>query len=526
MASPDPPNAASRRTRARALLALFALSFAFLGSRGLLEPDEGRYSNVAAQMLRSGDWAVPALNDSTPHYTKPPLTYWTIAASTALLGHHPWAARLPNALAWIATVLLVGAIARRLGEGSGAAASVVYATLLLPYLGASIVTTDTLLAAFETLAVLGLVGLWRRPDATARLALGCGLGAGFLTKGPVALLPLLPMAATLAWRGEAAALRRWLHPAVWLPFLAIGGSWFAWLGATQPDVLRAMLHEEIYGRVVEGRFDRHPEWYGALRVYLPAFLLGALPWSPWLLAQPRRLAGLVRPSGWRERRDRDPAGLFLLLWLLIPLAVLAMVRSRLPLYLLPSFAPLALLVARRLDLDDLRREPGRGLLLSWLVVLVGARALAAWLPLEEMSAHVLERGIRREFEVPPERIVFVDDTPRWGLGYTFDAVVEGTVLNDTGDPFPPLETVLPGPDGDRIFVVRRVSECDFRDRAEAAGYGVRWRGAWDHQVYLSAERLAPGETPPPTSARCAWEAWARERRRDAARGDEGPASGP
>ncbi|HKJ25868.1 MAG TPA: glycosyltransferase family 39 protein, partial [Myxococcota bacterium] len=253
-----------RRARAAALLGLVALAFAFLGSRGLLEPDEGRYTAVAAQMLRSGDWLAPALNEHTPHYTKPPLTYWAIAASTRALGHSPWAARLPNALAWIATALLVGAIARRLGEPDPALASLVFATLLLPYAGASIVTTDTLLAAFETLAVLGIVGLWRRPSRGARLALGGGLGLAFLTKGPVGLLPLLPAGIALAWLGEARQMRRWLHPAVLAPFLAIGGAWFAWLGASQPDVLAALVRDEIYGRVVEGRFDRHAEWFGAL----------------------------------------------------------------------------------------------------------------------------------------------------------------------------------------------------------------------------------------------------------------------
>jgi len=485
----------ARRRRALAALGFALLGFAFLGSRGLLEPDEGRYSNVAAQMLRSGDYLVPALNDDTPHFTKPPLTYWAIAASTKLLGHDPWAARLPNGLAWLATVWLVGALARRLGEPDPGLARLVYATLLLPYLGASVVTTDTLLAAFETLAVLGLVGVRRAPTAGARLALGAGLGLAFLTKGPVGLLPLLPMAITLALLGEVRLLRRWLHPGVLAPFLVTGGGWFAWLALSEPEVLRAMLREEIYGRVVEGRFDRHPEWYGALRIYGPAFLLGTLPWAPLVLARPRGLLAPFRPGFWRgfwrERRAADPSGLFLWLWLVLPLVVLALVRSRLPLYLLPSFAPVALLVARRLRRPAIASDPARALLASWIVVLVGARALAAWVPLESTN-HVLEYGLGR-LDPPPERIVFVDDAPRWGLGYTFDAVVEGATLFDTEDPYPPVEAVLPGPAAGRVFVLWRDSERAFRRRAAAAGFGVRRRGAWDHQVYLESARGLPDD---------------------------------
>ena len=32
------------------------LAFGFLGARGIWDPDEGRYTNVALNMLSSGDW--------------------------------------------------------------------------------------------------------------------------------------------------------------------------------------------------------------------------------------------------------------------------------------------------------------------------------------------------------------------------------------------------------------------------------------------------------------------------------------
>ena len=59
---------------------LILYCFAFQGSRGLFDPDEGRYSAVALQMLKSGDWLVPRYRGE-PFYDKPALTYWAIAAS-------------------------------------------------------------------------------------------------------------------------------------------------------------------------------------------------------------------------------------------------------------------------------------------------------------------------------------------------------------------------------------------------------------------------------------------------------------
>ena len=88
-----------------ALLLLLALLFN--GSRGLWAPDEGRYVVGAMEMLRRGDFVGIFLNDDTAHFTKPPLTYWSIAAAMAAFGQSEFAARLPNALAFVATALLL-----------------------------------------------------------------------------------------------------------------------------------------------------------------------------------------------------------------------------------------------------------------------------------------------------------------------------------------------------------------------------------------------------------------------------------
>ena len=112
-ASPPPPQPQSsfplrRAFRAWTWLVLLAalVAFGFQGTRGLSDPDEGRYCEVAREMLASGDFLHPQL-EAQPHYTKPPMTYWSIAASLAALGHGEWACRLFQSLAYLATVLLV-----------------------------------------------------------------------------------------------------------------------------------------------------------------------------------------------------------------------------------------------------------------------------------------------------------------------------------------------------------------------------------------------------------------------------------
>ncbi|HKH19616.1 MAG TPA: glycosyltransferase family 39 protein, partial [Gammaproteobacteria bacterium] len=325
-------HAQSRRVELLWLLALLiALAFAFQGSRGLWGTDEGRYTNVALRMLNSGDYLFPSLNDEEPHFSKPPLTYWAIAESVRLLGRNEWAARLPNALAFIGTGLLMYGLGLRLTPGRPWLPALIYVTSLGPFVAANVITTDTLLTLWETLAVFAFVAAWFSDDAQRRrrylLLMWCGFGLAFATKGPPGLLPLLPIA-VLRWSYPSSS-----PPVVSWPglaaFVVIGFSWFAAVIWARPELLGYFLGYEVYDRLFTSVQDRNPQWYGALQTYGMAFLIGTLPWLILMIRPLMQSWRLVTPRFWRERRDRDPAVFFLLLWLLLPLAVFCVAQSRL-----------------------------------------------------------------------------------------------------------------------------------------------------------------------------------------------------
>ena len=87
-------------TRSSILVTAVAVlvAFSFQGTRGLYGTTEGRYAESAREMLETGHGLVPQL-DYQPHWTKPPLSCWTIAGGMALLGVNEWGARLSGALA-------------------------------------------------------------------------------------------------------------------------------------------------------------------------------------------------------------------------------------------------------------------------------------------------------------------------------------------------------------------------------------------------------------------------------------------
>jgi 4-amino-4-deoxy-L-arabinose transferase len=417
---------------ARARWWLFALATllyacAFQGVRPLYSPDEGRYTDVALAMLDDGDWLHPMLHHEVPHWSKPPLTYWSIAASLATFGHSEFAARLPGALAFAMTILLLGRLGRRFVPRQPWLAALVYASFAFPSAASNLVTTDTLLALWQVLQVVAFVESWwaRTPAEArrARLLLGLALGLAFLTKGPPGLLAFAACLAFAGWSEGWHGLCRAFGWEALLLFLVVGGGWYALIVSQDPRVLRYFLVEEVVNRVASDKMHRNAQWYGALQVYLPTLLLGSLPWLP-----------VLAVGAWKHRRDAlarvraDPQLRLLACWLLLPLLVFMLARSRLPLYVLPLFSPLALLVARRLA-PMAPKLHWHALLAAWCLALVVARALPAWLDFEN-DDRALAAAISARMAPLPDEIAFVEVAPRFGLRFYLGSEIERLELPD------------------------------------------------------------------------------------------------
>lgn len=464
------------------LLALTLFALAFQGARGLFTTDEGRYAAVAVNMLASGDFVTPHLSDDVAHYTKPPVTYWVLAASMAVFGLNEWAVRLPNALAFVLTVLLTLAIARRLDPSRAHWAALVYASMALPYLGANWNSTDTVLTLFETLAALGFVAalLDERPARQATL-LWVALGLAFLTKGPPGLLGIAALlVAAISCPPLRARLPRLRARWGWLLFLVIAAPWFVALIARQPTLLDYFVGDEVVARIFTAHHGRSPGFAGLFSVYLPTLLLGSLPWGP------RLLLGLRRPRPGLAALRQDPALWLPLLWLLLPLCVFALAQSRMPLYLLPLCVPLALLVARTLPAAPATLPRRTVMLLGlWLLALVGVRALAAYLPIHT-DDRALAAQLRADLGTPRE-LVFVEDSPRFGLRFYLGSNIERARINAPTNRYEQgLADLLAEPPQCRVYLVKPGSEAFLLSAAAQHGRPMhalggnawlRWYGA-------------------------------------------------
>jgi 4-amino-4-deoxy-L-arabinose transferase len=343
------------------LILVVVTAFAFQGSRGLYERTEGRYALCAREMLDSGNWLEPTLL-GRHHWTKPPFAYWSIGGGLALLGRNAWGARLPVACAFVLTALAVSALGWRLWDAkTGVLAGLIWATAPFPLAIANSVNTDTFLTLWEILVVLAYWTAWRVATARRRYAAVLGMwlcvGMGFFTKGPPALLVLVPVLLFHALsrdRPERPVLAIWsgLGGAVVLAFW-----WFAVVCLRYPDLPGYLLGNEVVDRIATDVHRRNPELYKAVPVYLLPLAFGGGLWCVWFWRGVLRQRAWA-PAYWRAALARRGPALFLGLWLFPVLLVFCLVRSRLSTYVLPLMAPIVLATARCLrDLWTAKRLP-------------------------------------------------------------------------------------------------------------------------------------------------------------------------
>ncbi|HKV66000.1 MAG TPA: glycosyltransferase family 39 protein [Rhodanobacteraceae bacterium] len=370
----------SQRPWVRLLALGLLLGFAFQGSRGLWSPDEGRYTDGALQMIDSGNYLVPAYSPDRINLSKPPVTYWAIAGAVKVFGRNTWAVRTPYAVAFVLTVMLLYAIGRILLPEKPWLPGLVYGCATFPFLTANIISTDVLLALFEAVAALGFVRLAfthrRRAQRLDAALMWLGLGLAFLTKGPPGLILLLAVIPFVIIRNGWRGLGRIFQPLGIAVFLVSGLIWYAIVVLHDPGALHYFLYQEIYQRLFTGAQQRHPGPFGWAVVYLPILVIGSLPWWPALSRNLHRPGSLRNLQSWLRQH---PVESFLLLWLLIPLLVFCLAQSRLPLYVLPLFLPISLLLAFGLrDGIDLGKPKQRVLLGVWILALLAAKGSVAY----------------------------------------------------------------------------------------------------------------------------------------------------
>ncbi|MGZ8947406.1 MAG: ArnT family glycosyltransferase [Methylococcaceae bacterium] len=319
-----------------------ALTTASLYIRPLFPVDETRYAAVAWEMWLRDDFLVPYLNGESYSH-KPPLLFWLMQLSWWLFGVNDWSLRLISPLFSLATVYLSGAVARILWPERKRVEAITPLLLLGSFFWmvySTLTMFDMMLAFFALLGIYSLLKLVASGLSLKYWALlGIAIGGGILSKGPVILLHILPVALLCPWWLKTASFR-WKHWYFGLIAAALIGvvialCWAIPAGIAGGETYRnAIFLGQTGGRLVKS-FAHQLPWWWYLEI-LPLLLL------PWLLWKPLW-------SGLHKLKHHDSGIRFCLAWVMPIFIAFSLVSGKRVHYLLPLVPALVLILARAAD---------------------------------------------------------------------------------------------------------------------------------------------------------------------------------
>lgn len=336
------------------LIDLIGLAFVFLlfyslwlGSYPFFTPDEGRYSEVAREMLASGDFITPRV-DGVAFLDKPVLYYWLQAAAISLFGVTEWAVRLFPMLYGILGILCTYVCGRLLfNRRTAVLSAIVLATSVLYFCSAHYANLDLEVGVLISCALLCFITAIQRPAAASSgrrmlfffsylfAALAC------LTKGMIGVVFPAMIIGTwilILWRWKTLK-EMWLIPGLLLIVL-INLPWYYLVQQANP----AFLHYFFVTQQVT-RFLSHATFNNVMPIwfYIPVVIFGFFPWTLFLFQALKQTGARV----WADAQSQ-PVTLFLLTWAAIIFIFFSIPHSKAVTYIMPIFPPLALLVGNYL----------------------------------------------------------------------------------------------------------------------------------------------------------------------------------
>lgn len=319
-----------------------------LGLYPLFDTTEARYGEIARIMFETQNWVTPQFDYNIPFWGKPPLHTWMSAASFSIFGVSEFTARLPHFIAGLLIVFLVYRFAENLGDKRKALiAAMVLCSCLGFIIAIGMVMTDTALLLSITLAMTSFWYCFTGKSSTFHGNLFfAALAIGMLAKGPVAIV--LVGISLVVWSLYTKQLRQGLACLPWLSgltiFLAITLPWYVWAEIRTPGFINYFIVGEHFYRFVESGWtgdlygSAHDQPKGMIWLF---WLVAAFPWSFYLIyltVKTKRFSADINP-------EVTPLVPYLVAWCIAPMLLFTMAGNILPIYVMPGFTAMSLLIA-------------------------------------------------------------------------------------------------------------------------------------------------------------------------------------
>jgi 4-amino-4-deoxy-L-arabinose transferase-like glycosyltransferase len=319
--------------------------FGTLNYRHLIPSDEGRYAEIAREMLVTGDWITPRYN-GYKYFEKPPLQIWATATAFQLFGVGDWQARLWTALTGFFTILLIGFTGARIFNArAGWLAAVVLASSPMWVISGHFNSLDMGLSFFLVAALCSVLLAQASQNTLTRRnwMWTCWISMALATLSKGLIGAAIPAMVFITYSITAWDWKIWARIRIFsglILFLVIATPWFILVAQRNPEFLEFFFIHEHLQRFTQDAHSRT----GPIYYFVPLLLIGILPWA---LQMPRALI-----QAWTERKHEIThfsSGRLLVCWIVVIFAFFSASHSKLPGYIIPIFPALALIIGFSLD---------------------------------------------------------------------------------------------------------------------------------------------------------------------------------
>lgn len=331
-------------------LGIFILWCLLIGTtlvfRPLMPIDETRYVGVAWEMWTRHDFVLPYLNGE-PYSHKPPLLFWLIHLSWAVFGINEYSARLIAPLFALATLYLSSIVAKKLWLESRYAYEITPLILMGFFFWqvySSLTVFDMLLTFFVLLGIHYLLILSQSLTYKNTFLLGAVISGGLLSKGPVAFIHIIPAALLAPWwltnQQKNFTWKNWYSKLFLAVFCGIALSLLWAIPASMEGGVvyqNEIFWGQISGRIMDSFAHKEPWWWYV--TILP------LAFMPWIFVVPFWYP--FKPLSFQDCGVR-----FCIAWILPAFLTLSIISGKRLHYLLPLMPAIAMLLARKISIDN------------------------------------------------------------------------------------------------------------------------------------------------------------------------------
>lgn len=332
--NPDP----SKPRYAHLLFILIAFVYIYnFHVNDIWTPNESFYADAVREMFESGNFIDIKYNYEA-RYNKPPLTYWAIAASSAVFGLNEFGIRLPIVLMALGSIWLTYLLGKRMyGQSGGFYAMIIMALGLQLLAVKQYASPEVPLTYFFTLTMYWFYRGYEDRSNKYLMLSYVALGLTVLTKGfpyIIVIGGIIGFYILLKNRGHWKQLWKdilFLKLPIGLLIVgAIGLSWVIFMYLKDGQAFWDIYYTETFGRALEKKSNGMK----------PFFYVGVLSWT----IVPYSLTFFYSIFYWARNRKESKKVIFPIAWVLVMFVIFTVSKGKIPTYIIQAHPALALMI--------------------------------------------------------------------------------------------------------------------------------------------------------------------------------------